>query len=125
MLTNVLLYSAFTVPCVQQDSRLRAGSCTRNCWTLSFTALQYFTRKKKKKEEVCSLGVNCLQLNLVRCSFFNINDVQHHRSATAARAKHQGVQGIQRAHLHPELCIPCLPGLGLIRAGISTLLNSV
>lgn len=73
MLTNVLLYSAFTVPCMQK-THIHMQDDAPGISGIS-VSLNYTLNLFPAKREACSLGVSRLQLNLVRCSFFNINDV--------------------------------------------------
>lgn len=125
MLTNGLFYTAFTVRCVPKShARVRdrapgvRGICVSPNHKVFFPA----------KRAGCSSGVNLSQLHFVSCSFFFLTLMMCNstgQSVTAAGARHEGARGIQREHLHPELGLPRLPWLELIRAGISTLLNSV
>lgn len=102
-----------------------ARSCTRSAWDLCFTKSQGFFFQQKGQAAVqvwtsrSSISLAALFfLTLMMCNSTG-------QSVTAAGARHEGARGIQREHLHPELGLPRLPWLELIRAGISTLLNSV
>lgn len=122
MLTNVLFYTAFTVPCVPK-SYARVHDHAPGMSGISFSPnYNFFQQKGRGVVQVwtacSSISLAALFLTLMMCNSTG-------QSETAERVRHEGVRGIQQEHLRPELGLPRLPWLGLIRAGISTLLNSV